>query len=161
MVSPHDEKGVAKLTVLERHGEGRKPANAYVHGFGVNFAGAIASSVGHDSHNLITAGSNTSDMRVALAHLISSGGGFCVVKGGKVLAELALPIGGLMSTMNAPEMIVKLRALREASRSIGCELAEPFLQLAFLSLPVIPSLKLTDQGLVDVEKFDFIDVRAS
>jgi adenine deaminase len=160
-VASADAPEVARLTVLERHGNGFKPANGYVSGFGAEFKGAIASSVGHDSHNLIVAGKNTQDMKTALAHLASVGGGFAVVENGKVIADLPLRIGGLMSTMPAAEMVERLRKLRAASASIGCELAEPFLQLAFLSLPVIPSLKLTDRGLVDVEKFAFIDVRAS
>lgn len=152
---------VARMSVLERHGRGTKPSNAYVSGFGKNLSGAIASSVGHDSHNLIVVGRDLEDMRTALAHLVSVGGGFCVVRGQEVIADLPLPLGGLMSSLEPTKMIVKLRELREASRKIGCELGEPFLQLAFLSLPVIPSLKLTDRGLVDVEKFQFIDVRAS
>lgn len=160
-VSPHDAPGVARLSVLERYGHGSRPANAYVSGFGASFRGAIASSVGHDSHNLIVAGSSTDDMRAALGNLISSGGGFCVVKDGAVLAELPLPFGGLMSDREPREIERKLANLRAASRAVQCELPEPFLQLAFLSLPVIPSLKLTDQGLVDVERFKIIDVRAS
>ena len=154
------EVGVAKLTVLERHGKKSKPANAYVSGFGDSFVGAIASSVGHDSHNLICVGSNTKDMQVALTALTKNGGGFCVVKNGAVIAELALPLGGLMS-LEEPQIIEKgLRELRKASASTGCGLAEPFLQLAFLSLPVIPKLKLTDMGLVDVDQFKIIPVRA-
>jgi adenine deaminase len=160
-VASADAPEVARLTVLERYGNGFKPANGYVSGFGSSFRGAIASSVGHDSHNLIVAGKNTRDMKVALAHLSAVGGGFVVVENGRVIADLPLQIGGLMSSMPAAEMVERLRKLRAASASIGCELAEPFLQLAFLSLPVIPSLKLTDRGLVDVEKFAFIDVRAS
>ncbi|MBS1960333.1 MAG: adenine deaminase [Bdellovibrionales bacterium] len=159
-VTSHDAPEVSHISVLERYGHCRKPSNAYVAGFG-DLKGAIASSVGHDSHNLIVVGKNLEDMRTALAHLISVGGGFCVVKKGKIIADLPLPLGGLMSSMDSKSMIAKLRGLREASYKIGCELAEPFLQLAFLSLPVIPSLKLTDQGLVDVQKFGFIDVRAS
>ncbi len=156
-----DSKGVAYLTVLERHGNKSKPANAFVRGFGENFKGAIASSVGHDSHNLIVAGTSHSDMQIGLKALIESQGGFCVVQGGKVLSLLALPFGGLM-TAESPETIrKKLLELKAASKSTGCELVEPFLQLAFLSLPVIPSLKLTDKGLVDVDKFQVIDVRAS
>ncbi|MBL7716253.1 MAG: adenine deaminase [Bdellovibrionales bacterium] len=155
-----DASGVARLSVLERHGKGLKPANAYVSGFGSGFRGAIASSVGHDSHNLIVVGSDPKEMQVALSHLISSQGGFVVVQGEKVLADLPLPFGGLMSDRSSSEIIQGLKALRAASRSVGCELAEPFLQLAFLSLPVIPSLKLTDRGLVDVQKFDFISVSA-
>lgn len=159
-VLDHDAPGVSRLTVLERHGHGLPPANGYVTGFGV-LDGAIASSVGHDCHNLIVTGSSTTDMRTALALLIERGGGFCVVRRGHVLAELPLPVGGLMTTASAREVADALRRLREASRSIGCELPEPFLQLAFLSLPVIPSLKLTDKGLVDVERFAIIDVRAA
>lgn len=160
-VFDHDAPGVAKLTVLERYGKNSPPANGYVLGFGTHFHGAIASSVGHDSHNLIVAGSNTRDMRVALAALAESGGGFCVVNDGNVLAQLALPFGGLMTSASPAEVLSKLEALRKASHSVGCELAEPFLQLAFLSLPVIPHLKLTDKGLVDVNKFQIISVAAS
>jgi adenine deaminase len=154
------QRGVAKLSVLERYGRGSKPANGYVEGFGEHFQGAIASSVGHDSHNLIVVGKESSDMRTALAALIRSGGGFCVVREGKILAELALPLGGLMSHQEPAVLKRSLLALRKATQEIGCELHEPFLQLAFLSLPVIPSLKLTDQGLVDVNQFKIIDVRA-
>ena len=100
-------------------------------------------------------------MRAALAALAEVGGGFCVVRGGNVLARLALPLGGLMS-LEQPETIAKaLEELHAASKAIGCILPEPFLQLAFLSLPVIPSLKLTDKGLMDVDKFELIDVRAA
>lgn len=160
-VGAHDAPGVARLSVLERYGHGQKPANGYVAGFGTNLNGAIASSVGHDSHNLITVGSRTSDMQIAMASLIESGGGFAVVKDGKVLARLPLPFGGLMTDSGPPEIAKALGELQAASRSIGCELPEPFLQLAFLSLPVIPTLKLTDRGLVDVDQFRIIDVRAS
>ena len=153
--------GVAKLSVLERYGRGSRPANAYVMGFGEKFRGAIASSVGHDSHNLISVGSNAFDMRTAMGALIDSGGGFCVVQDGAVRAHLSLPFGGLMSESDPSALKDALLELKEASRSIGCELPEPFLQLAFLSLPVIPSLKLTDRGLVDVDQFKIIDVRAS
>jgi len=100
-------------------------------------------------------------MRVALACIAEVGGGFCVVRGGSVLARLPLPLGGLMS-LEEPESIARsLEELRAASRAIGCVLPEPFLQLAFLSLPVIPSLKLTDRGLMDVDAFQLIDVRAA
>ena len=160
-VMNHDEKGVAKLSVLERYGRGTKPANAYVKGFGENFKGAIASSVGHDSHNLIAVGDQASEMRTAMSALIECGGGFVVVQNGKVLARLALPMGGLMSTQDPESLKKSLEELKKASQQIGCELSEPFLQLAFLSLPVIPSLKLTDRGLVDVDAFKLIDVRAS
>jgi adenine deaminase len=160
-VMNHDDPGVARLSVLERYGRGSAPANGYVTGFGKNFRGAIASSVGHDSHNLIVVGKKTEDMRVALASLIECGGGFCVVENGAVQARLPLPFGGLMSAQTHREVADQLIHLKQASRAVGCGLPEPFLQLAFLSLPVIPSLKLTDRGLVDVDQFRIIDVRAS
>jgi adenine deaminase len=154
-----DHPGVMRLSVLERHGHGNKPANGYVTGFG-ELAGAIASSVGHDSHNLVVVGSDARDMRAALAAIAEVGGGIAVVRGGTSIARLALPLGGLMS-LDDPEDIAKsLEELHAASRAIGCVLPEPFLQLAFLSLPVIPSLKLTDKGLMDVDAFRLIDVRA-
>ncbi len=156
-----DTKGIAKLSVLERHGKGLKPSNAYVLGFGESLNGAIASSVGHDSHNLIAVSNNTKDMAIALNSLIQCGGGFSVVQNGSVIAKLELPFAGLMSMMDAETIKLKLETLHAASKSIGCVLDEPFLQLAFLSLPVIPKLKLTDRGLVDVNRFDFIPVRAS
>jgi adenine deaminase len=155
-----DAPGVRRLAVLERHGGGSKPANGYVTGFG-DLRGAIASSVGHDSHNLIVVGDAPSDMRAALAALAVSGGGFVVVRDGAVLAHLPLPLGGLMS-LEGPEHIAKvLEELHAASKAIGCTLPEPFLQLAFLSLPVIPSLKLTDKGLMDVDAVQLVDVRAA
>jgi adenine deaminase len=160
-VMNHNDRGVARLSVLERYGKGSTPANAYVTGFGENFQGAIASSVGHDSHNLIVVGTNTRDMRAAFAALAESGGGFCVVRDGAVQSRLALPMGGLMTNQSPEKVTESLKSLHHASQSTGCILPEPFLQLAFLSLPVIPSLKLTDKGLVDVDRFEMIDVRAS
>jgi adenine deaminase len=160
-VAGSGDSGVAHLSVLERYGHGSKPANGYVRGFGASFKGAIASSVGHDSHNLIAVGDQPEDMRVAMKALIESGGGFCVVSRGQVAAKLDLPFGGLMSDRDPIALKQSLVALKTASRDVGCELSEPFLQLAFLSLPVIPSLKLTDRGLVDVDAFQIIDVRAS
>lgn len=161
LVLPHDAPGVARLAVLERHGRGSRPACGYARGFGERLRGAIASSVGHDSHNLAVVGSSANDMRVALAHLAATGGGFCVAQDGRVLADLPLPIAGLMTTATPSEVTGALERLHAASAAIGCALPDPFLQLAFLSLPVIPALKLTDKGLVDVERFQLIDVRAA
>jgi len=158
-VMTSDDPDVRRLSVLERHGHGRPPANAYVTGFGP-LRGAIASSVGHDSHNLIVVGDETRDMRAALAALIEMGGGFAVVRDGAVVARLALPYGGLMSDATPTALAHGLATLKAAGRAAGCTLDDPFLQLAFLSLPVIPTLKLTDHGLVDVDRFAIIDVRA-
>lgn len=158
-VKNHNDKGVAKLSVLERHGNKQKPANGYAYGFGENFKGAIVSSVGHDSHNLISVGSSAADMKIGFNALREMGGGFAVVQNQKVIASLALPFGGLMTSAEPKSIEKSLLNLRAASRTIGCELSEPFLQLAFLSLPVIPSLKLTDKGLVDVNQFKLISVK--
>ena len=118
-VMAHDAPGVARLTVLERHGRGSKPANGYVAGFGEKLRGAIASSVGHDSHNLIVVGDRPGDMRAALAALIESGGGFVVVQDGAVKARLALPVGGLMSRESPAHVEAALRELHRASRGLS------------------------------------------
>ncbi len=154
-----NDLGVHYLSVLARYGTGAKPALGFVQGFGERFRGAIGSSVGHDSHNLIVAAFAKKSMQVAFSALIDLQGGFVVVdESGKLIAKLSLPFGGLM-TFETPEQIsTALKSLRAASRSVGCELAEPFLQLAFLSLPVIPSLKLTDRGLVDVNRFEIVSL---
>ena len=121
-------------------------AVAFVRGFGMK-RGAIASSVGHDSHNICVVGANEADMAVAVNRLIEIEGGFVVAEGGKVIAELALPVAGLMSLMSFEEVHEALIPLRAAAKSLGVVLAEPFLQVAFLPLPVIPHLKITDMGL--------------
>src|SRR5690606_3573221 len=102
------DPGVCHLSVLERYGRGSAPANGYVHGFGESFRGAIASSVGHDSHNLISVGTDTKDMKVAWESLKECGGGFVVVKGGRVLARLSLPFGGLMSVRDESALTAEL-----------------------------------------------------
>ena len=159
-VGNSNDLGIAQLTVIERYGHFQKPAHGYAKGFGENLNGAIASTVGHDSHNLILVGTNTRDMKIAAEALAKTGGGFCVVQNGAVLAHLALPIGGLMTSQSSSEIHQQLTSLKEAAKQIGCVLHEPFLQLAFLSLPVIPSLKLTNLGLVDVNEFKLISVLA-
>jgi adenine deaminase len=144
-----------KVAVVARHGVNRNIAVAFVKGFGMK-RGAIASSVGHDCHNICVVGADEADMAVAVNRLIEIEGGFAVAAGGKILAELALPIAGLMSLMSFEDVHKALVPLRAAAKSLGVVLAEPFLQVAFLPLPVIPHLKITDRGLVDVDKFDFV-----
>jgi adenine deaminase len=115
--------------------------------------GAIASTVGHDSHNLCVLGADDGDMALAVNRLAEIEGGLIVVAGGEVRAELPLPLAGLMSL--EPHEVVRdqLAILRKAAKDLGTGLDEPFLQLAFLALPVIPHLKITDRGLVDVDRF--------
>ncbi|MGX1741528.1 adenine deaminase [Bosea sp. NPDC055353] len=144
-----------KVTVIERHGKNGGIAGGFVHGFGMKH-GAIASSVGHDSHNLCVVGVDEASMAAAANRLIEIGGGFAVADGGKVTAELALPVAGLMSEEPFEAVRHDLEGLRAAAKALGVVLAEPFLQVAFLTLPVIPHLKITDKGLVDVDRFDFV-----
>ena len=141
-----------KVAVIERHGINGNIGLGFVNGFGLT-TGAIASTVGHDSHNICVVGANDADMAVAVNRLRDIGGGFAVARNGEVLAELALPIAGLMSDQSFEAVREALIPLRTAARSLGTMLQEPFLQVAFLPLPVIPHLKISDRGLVDVDLF--------
>ncbi|MCK5295455.1 MAG: adenine deaminase, partial [Alphaproteobacteria bacterium] len=147
----------AKVCVLARHGSNDNIGRGFVKGFGLQGNCALGSTVGHDSHNICTVGTNDDDMTVAVNRLIELGGGFVAVKDGKVIAEIALPIGGLMSDKPYKEVEETLRKLRSTTKDMGIALDEPFLQLAFLPLPVIPHLKITDFGLFDVDNFKVID----
>jgi adenine deaminase len=118
--------------------------------------GAIASSIGHDSHNICVVGADDADMAAAVNRLIEIQGGFAVVSDGEVRAELPLPIAGLMSDRSYEWVRDALHPLRAAARGLGVVLPEPFLQVAFLPLPVIPHLKITDLGLVDVDRFELV-----
>jgi adenine deaminase len=149
------DQDIIKVAVVERHRRTGRIGRGFVKGFGLK-RGAIASSVGHDSHNICVVGADGGDMAVAVNHLSSIEGGFCVVEGGRVIADLPLPVAGLMSLMTFEEVRDALRPLRDAAWSLGVTLAEPFLQVAFLPLPVIPHLKITDLGLVDVDRFQLI-----
>jgi adenine deaminase len=137
-----------KVAVIERHGVNGNIGVGFVNGFGLKY-GAIASTVGHDSHNICVVGVSDEDMAVAADRMKDIGG----VRDGKVLAELPLPIAGLMSDKSFEEVREALIPLRAAAKTLGTVLQEPFLQVAFLPLPVIPHLKITDMGMVDVERF--------
>ena len=142
------------LSMMEKNGN---IGLGFVKGFGLR-SGAIASSVGHDSHNLCVVGVSDSDMALAVNALIESGGGFSVANRGEVLDVLPLPLGGLLSLHDFASVEQELRRIHASVKATGCPLETPFLQLAFLPLPVIPFLRLTDRGMVDVAKFDFIGV---
>jgi adenine deaminase len=145
-----------KICVLARYGLNRNIGRGFVRGFGIK-AGALASSVGHDSHNVCVVGSDDASMALAVNRLIALQGGFVAVHEGAVVAELPLPLAGLMSDLPFEAVEGRLRGLRRAVRELmGCPLEEPFLQLAFLPLPVIPHLKITDRGLVDVDRFELV-----
>lgn len=152
---PDVTRDLVKIAVVERHGINGNIATGFVRGFGLQ-RGAIASTVCHDHHNIAAVGVDYDDMALAANRLGEIEGGFVVVENGKVLAELALPVAGLMSLEPFEIVHRELIKLRDAARSLGVTLEEPFLQLAFLALPVIPALKITDRGLVDVIKFEII-----
>ena len=149
------DQDFVKVAVVARHGINDNIAVAFVRGFGMK-RGAIASSVGHDSHNITVVGADEADMAVAVNRLIDIEGGFAVASDGEVVGELALPVAGLMSLLSFEEVHRALIPLRAAAKGLGVVLAEPFLQVAFLPLPVIPHLKITDKGLVDVDRFEFV-----
>ena len=149
------ERDLLKVAVLGRHTPDGGVGHGFVKGFGL-VRGAIASSVGHDSHNVCVIGCNDADMAMAVNRLIALGGGFVAAADGQVTAELALPIAGLMSDRPFEEVERGLRRLRAAVTAMGTPLHEPFLQMAFLALPVIPHLRITDKGLVDVDRFELV-----
>ena len=151
------EKDVLKLLVIERHKASGNIGKGFVKGFGLK-SGAIASTVAHDSHNMIVIGTNDDDMLKAIKELVKSQGGKVIVKNGEVIAKLELPIAGLMSTETASTVIKKCENLKLGEKEIGCTLPEPFMTMAFLSLSVIPEIKLTDKGLMDVVNCEFTDL---
>ena len=121
-------------------------------------SGAIASTVAHDSHNMVIIGTNDEDMYRAAVRLIKLQGGKVVVNNGEILAELPLPIAGLISDRDYEYVINQCDALNNAAAGLGCTLNDPFMAMGFLSLPVIPEIKITDKGVFDTGKFDFIDI---
>ena len=151
------ENDTLKICVIERHRATGNIGKGFVKGFNLK-CGAIASTVAHDSHNMIVIGTNDADMYTAAVALIKCKGGKVVVKDGEIISELALPIAGLMSDRKFDYVVDKCEELNQAAHSIGCELNDPFMTMGFLSLPVIPELKITDKGVFDTNKFDFIDV---
>ena len=155
IASPDIEQDVLKIAVVERHRATGNIGIGFVQGFGLK-KGAIGSSVAHDSHNLVIVGTNDQDMLKTVATIKKMGGGLAAVSDGKVLASLPLPIAGLMSGASVPEVHLQLETLHQAVKTLGCPLSDPFMILSFLSLPVIPELKITDKGLVDVNQFKFV-----
>lgn len=155
VIAADPSQDVIKVAVIERHGVNGNVGAGFVKGFGLQ-SGAIGSTVGHDSHNICVVGASEEDMALAANRLREMGGGLAVARDGAIIAELPLPIAGLMSDQSFEEVRAALIVLRRAAKSLGTTLPEPFLQVAFLPLPVIPHLKITDRGLVDVDKFELI-----
>ena len=148
---------ILKIAVVERHKGTGNIGKAFVSGFGLN-AGAIASSVAHDSHNIIVVGTCDEDMKTAVERIIEMNGGLTVVNGQKVLADIPLPIAGLMSTDPLKDVWSRIDTIINAARALGASSPDPFMSLSFLALPVIPELKLTDLGLFDVNQFKHVSL---
>lgn len=148
------KEDLVKVAVVERHQKTGNIGLGLLKGTGLK-KGAIASSIAHDSHNIIVAGINSIDMKVAVEKLAELQGGIVIVKDRKVLGSLALPIAGLMSDRSMSEVAGRLEELRKISLSLGIRITGPFMTLSFMALPVIPELKITDKGLFDVNKFKF------
>jgi adenine deaminase len=152
-------RDLLKIAVIERHlGTGRIGLGL-VRGFGLQ-RGALASTFAHDAHNVVVVGTSDSSMAFAVRRLANIGGGIIVVDGAEVLAELPLPVAGLLSDAPLDEVVAQSRAIVAAARELGCTVDAPFQLLAFLALSVIPSLKLTDRGLVDVDRFELVPLAA-
>jgi adenine deaminase len=152
---PDLEHDILKLCVLERHRGSGNIGIGFVKGFGFR-RGALASSVAHDSHNLIAVGTSDSEIRRAMEAVKGMGGGIAVACGDNVLASLPLPVAGLMSYEPMETLAPMIREVKESCRELGCSLRDPMMTLSFLALPVIPELKLTDKGLIDVKAFRMV-----
>jgi adenine deaminase len=158
-VQSDPDRDLLKIAVVERHlGTGRVGLGL-VRGFRLR-SGAIASTVAHDAHNAVVVGVKDDDMLRAVRRLSETGGGVVVIDRGIVRAELKLPVAGLVSDASLEEVIADSRACVEAAHALGCELPSPFQTMAFLALSVIPQLKITDRGLVDVDRFELVPLRA-
>jgi len=152
---PNIKKDILKIVVVERHKATGNIGIGFVQGFGIK-QGAIGSSVAHDSHNLVIVTTNDQDIFKTAEVIQAMGGGLAVISDGKVLASLPLPIAGLMSESSVSQVNRQFEVLHHAAKNLGCKIPDPFMTLSFLSLPVIPELKITDKGLVDVNQFKFV-----
>ncbi|MCK5578693.1 MAG: adenine deaminase, partial [Planctomycetes bacterium] len=151
------KKDILKIAVLERHHRSGRIGLGFVKGIGLK-KGAIASSVAHDSHNIIVVGTNDLDMCRAAQALAPLGGGQIIVVNGKVVAALPLPIAGIMSDQPIDKVAREIKLLNRAAHSLGCRLPDPFMTLSFMALAPIPELKLTDRGLIDVSQFKIVSL---
>ena len=149
------ENDILKLFVIERHSASGNIGKGLVKGIGLK-KGAIAQTISHDSHNIVVCGVDDESLFEAVLEILKMGGGICCAVKGKVLSKLPLPIAGLMTDEKLDIVVSKYKELLESARKLGSKLDDPYMTLSFLALPVIPKLKLTDKGLVDVEKFKFV-----
>ena len=151
------ERDLLKIATIERHHASGTIGLGFISGFGLR-RGAIAGSVGHDHHNLIVIGADDASMQHAAEQVIAMGGGLAIVDGDQVLGTLPLPVAGLMTDAPMPQVRREYDALIAAAHRLGSTMPDPFMTMSFMGLEVIPSLKLTDLGLVDVEAFQLVDL---
>lgn len=154
-VTANPDDDILKICVLERHQRTGNIGTAFVKGFGLK-EGAVASTVAHDCHNLVVAGTNDEDMIAAAKLLIESEGGMVAVRGGKAIAHVPLPIAGLMSDLSIEVVSNQVQALKDAWHTLGSNLQSPYITLAFITLPVLPELRITDKGLLDTRNFKLV-----
>jgi adenine deaminase len=154
-VHSNTESDILKLAVVERHTRSGRVGLGLVRGFGLK-QGALASSVAHDSHNVIAVGVKDEEICKAVEEVGHMGGGMAAVCEDRALARVSLKVAGLMTDETLELLVPRLLELKEAVAGLGCSLEEPFMALSFLALPVIPELKLTDRGLVDVNRFEIV-----
>lgn len=157
-IKPDIARDIAKIALVERHKGTGGVTVGLVSGFGFTEKCAVASTVAHDSHHMIVVGTDEASMAVAANSLARSGGGQVVVKDGKVIGKVELKIAGLMSTERAEAVARKAETILQGFRACGCRLNNPNMQLSLLALVVIPELRISDKGLVDVTQFKFIPV---
>ncbi|HEX8912103.1 MAG TPA: adenine deaminase C-terminal domain-containing protein, partial [Humisphaera sp.] len=150
-------RDLLKMAVVERHRRTGNVGLGFIQGFGLT-RGAIAGTVAHDHHNLVVIGADDLSMQAAARAAAGTGGGLAVAVGERVVARLPLPVGGLMTDRPVREAAVGYAAVVAAAKELGSTLADPFMAMSFMALEVIPVLKLTDRGLVDVEKFEIVEL---
>jgi adenine deaminase len=156
-VSSDTEKDILKIAVIERHMASGRIAKGLVRGFKLK-KGAIASSISHDSHNIVVIGTHDGDMYQAAVGVVKMQGGIAAALNGQILESLPLPVAGLMSDRSAEFVKTKIKRLREVARYLGSELPDPFMAMSFLTLPPIPEIKITDRGIIDANKFKVVDL---
>jgi adenine deaminase len=152
-------RDLAKISVVERHRETGRVGLGFVSGFGLQ-RGALASTHAHDAHNVMVVGVDDADMATAVNRLAQVGGGQVAVAGGRILAEVPCPIGGLLSDRPVEEVASAVERMESASRELGAKIAAPFMTMSFLALSVVPELKITDRGLVDTVRFQLVPLEA-
>ncbi|KAB8137643.1 adenine deaminase [Gracilibacillus oryzae] len=157
VIQPSLKQDIIRLACIDRHHQSGQISLAFAQGFQIK-TGAVASTVAHDSHNLLVMGIDPDDMKLAANTLAASGGGMVVVDKGEVLAHVPMPIAGLMSDQPLETVVEQVQQLEKAWQEIGCPIHAPFMTFSLIALPVIPEVRISNRGLVDVTKFELIDV---